>query len=455
MSDPQPSTDPPFHVIADRLALGMAFRAVAPADGGPARFTYVSSRCLDLNGVTAAAVLADAEAFLGLLPPEHRAQMRTAVQASSRDLQPLDLQIALVRPDGETRWSRITAAPQRLENGDIAWEGLQIDVTDRRRAEAALEEEGRRLQLAAESAGLGFWEQDLRSGELRWTERSRAMFGLAPDAPVTTEVYKGLIHPDDREMAHANYMKAQETPGGGDFATEYRVVTPAGQVRWLLTHGRVVWDELGPRTVLGTSLDITQRRAAEERRALVMTELAHRGKNALTYMTAMVRQAARNAHTVGELESAVLGRLEAMARSQDLVTEAQGRSLHLPSLLATVLQPFDRGRFDLSHDLAAVKLTNELTLGLSLLVHELATNALKYGALSNDSGRVSVERGDAAPGVTAIRWKEAGGPPVKPPARTGFGERLMHRALRDQGGRVEGRYEPGGFVAVMEFPTPL
>src|SRR5690349_18639855 len=100
MSDPQPSTDPPFYAIADRLALGMAFQAVAPADGGAARFTYVSPRCLEMNGVAAAAVMADSEAFLGLLPPDHRARMRAAVQAASPNLEPLDLQIALVRPDG-------------------------------------------------------------------------------------------------------------------------------------------------------------------------------------------------------------------------------------------------------------------------------------------------------------------------------------------------------------------
>jgi two-component sensor histidine kinase len=170
---------------------------------------------------------------------------------------------------------------------------------------------------------------------------------------------------------------------------------------------------------------------------------------------AMVRQAARRATSVAEFEGSILSRLEAMARSQDLVTEAQGRSLHLPSLLAAVLQPFDQGRFDLAEDLAAVKLTNELTLGLTLLVHELATNALKYGALSNEEGRVSLVREDAAPGLTVIQWKEAGGPPVSAPRRTGFGNRLMQRALRELGGRVDGRFDRTGFTARLEFPTPL
>ncbi|HEY3695954.1 sensor histidine kinase [Phenylobacterium sp.] len=455
MIDPHVPIDPPFHAIADQIALGMAFQVLVPADGAPARFTYVSPRCLEMNGVPAAAVLADTDAFYGLLLPEHRARLRTIAAAAAAGLESVEMQVALARPDGEVRWSRITAAPHRLENGDLVWDGLQIDVTDRQRAETELEEEHRRLEMAAEATGLGFWELDMRTDALVWTERSKAIFGLPADAEITADSYKKSIHPDDREMVGANYRKAVGTPGGGDFASEYRVTIPSGQTRWVLSHGRVLWDDRGPRVVVGTTLDVTERRSAEERRALVMAELAHRGKNGLSYMMAMVRQAARRAASVADYEAAILSRLEAMARSQDLVTEAQGRSLHLPTLLAAVLQPFDQERFDLAPDLATVKLTNELTLGLTLLVHELATNALKYGALSNDGGRVSVAREAAAPGLTVIRWKEAGGPPVAAPGQSGFGARLMHRALREQGGRVEGRYEPGGFVARLEFPTPL
>jgi PAS domain S-box-containing protein len=455
MTEPHPPNDPSFHAIADRIALGMAFQVVVPADGTTPRFTYVSPRCLAMNGVAADAVLADAEAFWGLLRPEHRAGLKAAALTAGPGLQPVDMQVALVRPDGETRWSRITAAPRRPDGGDLIWDGLQFDITDSRRAEAALEEERRRLEMAAEATGLGFWEREVRSDALVFTERSKAIFGLAVDAQVTVDGYVAAIHPDDRAAVAENYRKASQTPGGGDFSSEYRVTTPSGQIRWVLSHGRFLWDDRGPRVAVGTTLDVTERRSAEERRALVMSELAHRGKNGLSYMMAMVRQAARRAASVAEFEGSILSRLEAMARSQDLVTEAQGRSLHLPSLLAAVLQPFDQGRFDLAEDLAAVKLTNELTLGLTLLVHELATNALKYGALSNEDGRVSLVREDAAPGLTVIQWKEAGGPPVSAPRRTGFGNRLMQRALRELGGRVDGRFERAGFTARLEFPTPL
>ena len=454
MTEAVDTDDPPFHETADRIALGMAFQVVIPADGlGDRRFTYVAQSCQELNGVAAAAVLADARLFYDRFLPEHRRRLASAEARAAARLEPYDVEVALRRPDGEKRWHRITAAPRRTPDGATVWDGVQIDTTKRRRAEQAVEEQQRRLELAVEATGLGFWEWDLRSNRMEWSERQRQIFGVPPETPIDAKLYQGLIHPDDRERVSAGYFATHDNPQGGDFNGEYRIVLPDGAVRWVLTHGRVLADEGGPRLVVGTSLDVTERRGDEERRALVLRELAHRGKNGLSIMMAFISQAARSASSVEAFEATLISRLQAMAQAQDLVTESAGRPLHLPTLLTEVLKPFELQRFDLAANLDTVTLANEPALSLALLTHELATNAVKYGALSNAEGRISIESHPARPGMAAMCWREIGGPPVAEPGVDGFGSRLLKLALRHWGGSVEARLEPEGFIAVVEFPV--
>jgi PAS domain S-box-containing protein len=444
------TADPPFHETAERMTLGMVFQVVVERDGSR-RFTHVSPNCLDLNGVAAEAVLADARAFYDRFPPEHRRRLEAAEAQATPRLESYEVEVEFRRPDGTMGWSRITAAPRAGQADAVVWDGVQIDIGKRRRAEAEAEGQARRLELAVEATGLGFWEWDLRTGTLSWSDRMKAMYGLPPDARIDVYAHRALIHPDDRKLVSDRYF-AVHNAQGGDFATEHRVVTPAGEVRWILSHGRVISDERGPRLAVGTTLDVTERRSAEERRALMMAEMAHRAKNGLSMLAGFVSQTARNSATVAEFEQTLLSRIGAMARSQDLITEAGGRPPRLQALMGVVLQPFDAGRFDLAGDLEAISLTSDQALGLALLFHELSTNALKYGALSNADGRILIE-GRLENGQAKLIWRESGGPAVRAPTRSGFGSRLLKLALRQSGGRVDGRFEPDGFRAVVEFPS--
>lgn len=450
MDEPADSSDPPFHATAERMTLGMVFQVVVAPDGAR-RFTHVSHNCLDLNGVAAEAVLADADAFYGRFPPEHRQKLAAAEARAAPRLESYEVEVALRRPDGAMGWSRITAAPRPGPDGAMIWDGVQIDIGKRRRAEATLVEQQRRLELAVEATGLGFWEWDIRAGAMVWSDRQKAIFGLDPDAGIDVRRHRAMIHPDDRPRVDEHYF-AVHNAQGGDFVTEYRVVRPDGRTRWVLTHGRVLADDEGPRVAVGTTIDITERRLADERRALMVGEMAHRAKNGLSMLMGFVRHTARNSPTVAAFEEALLSRIQAMARSQDLITEAGGRPPRLQALMGVVLQPFDAARFDLAGDLGAIALTSDQALGLALLFHELSTNAMKYGALSNAGGRVVIE-GRVADGRAKILWRETGGPAVNAPSKFGFGSRLLKLALRQSGGQVEGRFEPDGFRATLEFPS--
>ena len=324
-SGDDPVADPSFRAVAEALALGMVFQVAVSADGSGRRFTYVSPSCLMLNGVSAKAAMADARVLYDMMLPEQVAGFREAEDAAAAAGMPFECEVAMRRPDGEVRWHRIASSPRVLPDGSMLWDGLQVDVTERR--------------------------------------------------------------------------------------------------------------------------------TAEERRSLVMGELAHRAKNGIAVIMSIVGQTARGAETVEAFEALLMARLQAMAASQDLVTATGGRPVQLSEVISTALAPFGMARFTVDPALAGVRIQGQAPVGLGLLLHEMATNAQKYGALSNGRGSVVLDRAEAVDGRVAFSWREAGGPAVAISERKGFGTRLLHQALRNQGGLVTFAFEPAGFRARVECPA--
>jgi PAS domain S-box-containing protein len=398
--------------------------------------------------------MADASVFFQMILPEHRAVVAEAEAHSRATLEPLDVEIAMRRADGEVRWHRIAALMRQQPDGAVFWDGLQIDVTDRRKMADALLEQRRRLEVAVEATGLGFWEWDIEAGKVTWSERNKTLYGLGPDDDVDIPRYLALSHPDDVEMVQSTFLAARDRPDGGDYSVEHRVITPAGEQRWILTHGRVSTDAAGEaRLVVGTSLDITERKATEERRLLLMGELAHRAKNGIAILMAIVSQTARGSETVEAFEGLIMSRLQAMAASQDLATASGGGPVGLGDVIGTALAPFGRANVDIEPAVADLVIRGEMAAGMGLLLHEMATNAVKYGALSKRAGRVEIALEAAPEGRAAFAWRENGGPPVTPPTKPGFGTRLLQQALRPQNGEVTFAFEAQGFHARAEFPV--
>lgn len=449
---PKP-VDPSFQAMAEVLSLGMSYQLAASPDGSGRRFLYVSDSCLALNGLSPTAVMADPRVFYDLVIPEHRALTAEATTRAILDHRPLMVEYAIRKPNGEMGWRRATSAPRpdRTDDGWSVWDGLQVDITEQKQAELELEAQRQRLDLAVEAAGLGLWDYDLRTERSNWSDRTKALYGLPPEVEVDIEYwFERLIHPDDRADMEAAYQAALERLDG-TFSVEHRTLAPDGAVRWVLAHGRVVRDEAGPVRVLGTVLDITERQEAEERRRLVANELAHRSKNGLAMITAIVQQSARNAETVKEYEARLISRIGAMARSQDLVTGSVG-PLTLGDLFTSAIDPFDAARFGIDPSLAGHRVGADLALMLALLIHELGTNATKHGALSTPLGRIELASAPAASGMVAVIWRETGGPAVTLPTRTGFGSRLIEGALRGFGGAARAEFPASGVEARLEFP---
>ena len=443
--------EPTFAEVAEALSLGVPYRAWVSADGTQLRLLDIGGACSSVFGLTAEVMLADAWRFAEFVLPQDRPRMMEEGAAALAERRARLSEVRVRRVDGGLRWLRLTAAPRWLDDGSSEWTGLASDITETKRMAEQLVEEHRRLELAIELTGIGVFEWDRDDPEtMRWSDAQYAIYGVPPQTPMTVKVFRDLIHPEDREQAYWARRWAAEAPDEADRSGEYRIVRPDGEIRWVLSHQRVRRDALGVKSIHGTTLDITERRNAEERRRLQMRELAHRGKNAVAVMMALVQQAARGATSVEDVTAVILARLEAMASSQELAAASEGRPLPLPILLRRSLEAFDISRFELDPALEPETVPGEAVVPMTLLLHELATNAVKYGALSAGEGRVHVSRSAAAAGRLALEWRERGGPPVAPPTREGFGMRLLAAALKGVGGAVTPAFEIDGFVARVE-----
>ncbi len=229
---------------------------------------------------------------------------------------------------------------------------------------------------------------------------------------------------------------------------------PDGQVRWLLLRGEIHRTPEGvPRYVLGVLLDITERRESEERLKLLAREVDHRANNLLTVVQATV--ALTSAPTAAALKEIITGRVSALAHAHQLISEARWRGAELRRLVEEELRPYRLGAESrVRFDGPDVTLSPQVAQSAAMALHELATNAAKYGALSSATGEVSVVW-SVAEGQVLLVWTETGGPAVVAPTRRGLGLNMLQRALGGaSGGEAILDWRESGLVARLSLPLP-
>jgi two-component sensor histidine kinase len=210
--------------------------------------------------------------------------------------------------------------------------------------------------------------------------------------------------------------------------------------------------------MIGIVQDITARKRDEERQHLLIRELHHRVKNTLATVQAIVGSTARTSATIDEFYKAFVGRIVSMAHTHSLLTDDEWQRANLRDLLADELRPYDENGERVRLDGPAVELSSDLAVPIGMAIHELTTNAAKYGSLSQRGGRVevgwTVERKEDGRRLR-LQWVERGGPPVEPPQRQGFGSRLLQRVLTTQlQAEVSIDFEPEGLRLLMAAPLP-
>lgn len=323
--------------------------------------------------------------------------------------------------------------------------GALAELDRRRKAEE-------RLKFALDSGRMGSWDLDVATKSYEASDLCKLNYGRRPDESFTFADLIETIHPDDRPRILAAIEAAIRD--GADYDVEYRVIHPAGDLRWLHARGRAAQtaDDGGVRRLAGVSLDITERKRAEERQKLLVNELNHRVKNSLATVQSIAAQTLRSVAAPEFFRDAFETRLIALSHTHDLLTRESWAGASLREVFDVELHAMageDRVSFDYAGD---VRLNPKAAVALGMGIHELATNAVKYGALSTPDGRVTVEW-SLEDGVLRLTWTESGGPPVHPPARRGFGARLLERGLAAElSGGVELTYDTPGLVCQMALP---
>jgi PAS domain S-box-containing protein len=336
-------------------------------------------------------------------------------------------------------------------------EQFNAELEDRVRARTAeLEESHARLleseqrrSLALAAGKMGSWDWDWVNGDWMWDEGQYRIFGVDPQAFVVTPAsVQALLHPDDiNELRKAI---AQFAKGIRSYEVEFRINRPDGEVRWCVGTAAATVDRGGRVVrVSGVTVDITERKQAEERQTLLAREVDHRAKNALALAQSIVRLT--RGDSVQAYIQAVEGRINALARVHAVLSLSSWRGAELGRLVDEELAPYSTGD-QIIFGGSEIQLQPATAQTLALALHELATNSAKYGALSCLSGRLSIGWKIEAQ-TLGLEWRESGGPRVEEPKSRGFGTRSVIASIETQlGGRAEFDWRAEGLVCRLAVP---
>lgn len=364
-----------------------------------------------------------------------------------RTLVPVEREVAVVEGD---RSYQMTMRPYRDTNNVINGVVITfVDISERKQAEAS------RARLAAivDSTDDAILAKDLNGVITSWNRSAEHLFGYSSEEAVGQPVTM-LIPPDrldEEEVIQTRLRKGEAV----DHLETVRRRKDGGLIEVSLTVSPI---KASDGSIIGASKiarDITQQKRDQKQAALLLAELDHRVKNILAVVSSVVTQTVKSAETPQDLATSIEGRIAAIAKAHSLLTNGGTAGASLAALFHTELAPHRRAdRVSVSGP--DINLTPRAGMALSLTIHELTTNAVKYGALSSAAGRLDVHwdvtGGGGGVPVLRIDWTEANGPPVSPPSRNGFGAILIERALTHEfDARVKREFQPSGLVCRIEM----
>jgi PAS domain S-box-containing protein len=390
--------------------------------------------------------------------PEERERDREPVRRMISGESPgFDVEKRYIRKDGTPVWAHTTVNLIRDKSGYPVRNFAVIqDINERKRAERALRTSKERLQLALDATQLGWWQYDPLRRVISGDTRSREIFNApAGDIPIEDIVTKRL-HSEDAQRVWEALQAALNPADPRPYATQYRVERGAGDVRWVEAHGLAHFEGNGRErravSIVGTVQDITERKEREEKEHLLMREINHRAKNMLSVVESIAHQtAAQNPEDFVERFSE---RIQALSANQDLLVRNEWQGVDVEDLVRAQLAHFaDLIGSRIILQVAKLRLNPASAQAIGLALHELATNAGKYGALSTDGGQVNISwgiEGDAF----MMSWIECKGPAVSPPDRRGFGTLVMEAMVaRSLDGTVDLDFPSSGVTWQLTCPA--
>ena len=460
---------PEERLNARRQRLEAVLLAAAPAvwDWDLETRTFLASDGLALLFGAASAAALDLDSFLAAIHPDDRASWRRMLDTAWL---PQRLEFRIHRLDsGETRWLSTEIVGSSTEGRAKGLTGTVGDISGERRISLELMESNERLRIAIEAGRMAIWEVDMGTGKLTNSPELNRLLGLPDDAQPTLDDVRRMYAPGTLERlarAGVTYESVRARTRLGprsrrpwepipaasrtELHAEFTLIMPDGTPKELMFRAQYApaVEDYGQR-ITGLLIDITDRKRAEEQQLLVAREMQHRVKNSLAVVQAIAAQTFRADIGKDEAAKVFFGRLGALAAATDALLSGDASATDLATLLGRVLTPFRSERADsLEVEGPPVSLAASQASNLGLAVHELATNAVKYGALSVPEGRVTLGWTVAGDTVT-LDWRESGGPTVTRPARKGFGSRLLATAFPADA--LELDYRPEGFACRLRF----
>jgi PAS domain S-box-containing protein len=346
---------------------------------------------------------------------------------------------------------RVLAAQVVMLGTTLTALALAALFAERRKYEATIAERNAQLALAGKTALVGTYVFDLNSGKVQVSAGYVAIYGL----PAGTEEYRrdeweARVHPDDLVRLDALRSEAF-AERRSEHRSEYRIVRPGGEVRWIESRAFVSYDDDGrAQRMVGVNIDVTERKRLEEHQKRLVAELDHRVKNMLATVAAVAKHTSEHSASLIDFDR----RIQSMADAHALLSGSQSQSASLADLVRHELAPYDSGE-NTSAVGPYVGLTPTATQTMAMVLHELATNA-KYGALSTPLGWVSVrwdlQSNGSGPAQLRLQWHENGGPLVTTPGRPGYGTSVIRELVPyELGGTVEIEYKEKGVSCTIEF----
>jgi PAS domain S-box-containing protein len=322
---------------------------------------------------------------------------------------------------------------------------------ERRRHEAVLRESEAGLQEALTAGAVTAFEWDVRTGASRRSNNAAQILGFDTREPFSASRFLEHVHPDDRAQFKTHVRGV--SPEKSSYALTFRFIRPDGQEVWLEETSRAEFDAAGHFVLLkGLTRDITARKRAEERQDMLIAEFDHRVKNILARVAVVAMYTRQGSRSMDEFIQTLDGRIQSMATAHSLLSQSRWTGAGLADLARHQLDPYTT-EANTTVQGPNVMLTAAATQAVAMVLHELVTNAAKYGALSSPSGRVSVEW-EVPEGTLSIAWRETGGPPVAASTpQSGYGTSLIRDLIpHELGGTVDLVMAPEGVRCTIVIP---
>jgi PAS domain S-box-containing protein len=417
-----------------------------------------SPEYMRIHGLVAAESNESHDDWLARIHPEDRTRAEQSFHAALASGTPeYETEYRIIRrTDGAVRWIKVLAEIEGSESGAPArLFGTHIDITEQRLAAEAFRANEVRLRLAIEAARLGLFEIDWERRERHWSPELRALLAVPEALDISSDLdLMGKLVPENQLERYKSKMRASFDPENAEYEDEHEVVCFDGTRRHVLLRARTVFADTreGPMPIrtIGFMMDITQHKLAEQQRDLLLRELDHRIKNIFSTVSSIISLSAHTAENVQDFSESLRDRLFALSAVHDLVRNIDHTgAMSLAELAATVTS---RGLSDkITAEGPDISVSVQVATAFGMILNELLTNALKYGALTSPDGGVSLRwttKGDDF----VMEWTESGGPAVASGRRVGFGTKMIERVVATLGGQADVSRPPSGLCVRVTCP---